>query len=57
MERVSARTILDGWTASFTADANVGAVGASVALVVAALALAGLVRRLLAIASMPGTPR
>ena len=48
MERVSARTILDGWTASFTADANVGAVGASVALVVAALALAGLVRRLLA---------
>jgi hypothetical protein len=48
MGQVSVKTILDGWVASFTADANVGFVGTAVALLIAALALTGLVRRLLA---------
>jgi hypothetical protein len=46
MGQVSSKTILDGWLASFTADANVGLVGLAVAIAVAVLALAGLVRRL-----------
>ena len=46
MGQVSAKTILDGWVASFTADASVGGAGVAVAVGVALLALAGLVRRL-----------
>ena len=48
MSLVGIRTAYDGWIASFTADASVGVGALGVVSLVALLALAGLVRRLVA---------